>query len=299
MNHTSRIDIFLEVAKKQSFVAAARKLGMTGPAVSKQIQNLENYLGVRLLNRTTRQVTLTEEGNIYYNKAKRALDDLLEAEKQIQELKSCPTGILKINAPMSFGQKYLIKNIAAFAKEYPDVKVEVDFDDRRVDMIAEGYDVSVRIGSLQDSSLISKKLASCPIVLCASKEFIQEYGAITSLKKLATLPAIIYSKHSIISQWHYQDENGNLSSIELNQHMLANNADMMLESCLQGVGIALLPIFTAHHYLKSGQLIRVLPEYKTHPESGIYAIFPQNKHVSTKLRLFIEHLVKMSSEFTW
>ncbi len=299
MNHISRVEIFLEVAKQQSFIAAARKLGMTGPAVSKQVHNLEEYLGVRLLNRTTRQVTLTEEGSIYNQKARRALEDLCEAEQQIQELKSCPTGILKINAPMAFGRKYLIKIIASFAKKYPDVKVEIDFDDRHVDIIAEGYDVVVRIDALQDSSLISRKLATCPILLCASKDFIKAHGKIKLPQELGKLPAIIHSKHSVVSQWQYQDNNRNVGNAQLDAQMLANNADMMLESCLQGVGIALLPIFTASEYLKAGQLIQILPEYKTYPERGIYAIFPQKRHLSTKVRLFIDCLTKLTQELPW
>lgn len=173
--------------------------------------------------------------------------------------------------------------------------MEIDFDDRRVDMIAEGYDVVVRIDSLQDSSLIARKLASCPILLCASKDFAQEYGQIKSLEELGKVPAIIYSKHGTLSQWEYQDKDGNVGTVRLNQQMLANNADMMLEACLQGVGVAILPIFTASEHLKSGELIQILPEYKTHPERGIYAMFPQNRYLSTKVRLFVDDLYLFSA----
>ena len=299
MDHISRVGVFLEVVKHQSFAGAARRLGMTGPALSKQVQSHEDQLGVRLLHRTTRQVTLTEEGAIYSERARKALEDLNEAEQQIQELKACPTGILKINAPMSFGKKYLTSPIAAFAKEYPDVKMEVDFDDRRVDLIGEGYDVVVRIGALEDSSLISRKLATCPIILCASADFVKTHGLPKSPDALSDLPAIIFNKHGNISGWQYEDNKGNIGSANLNQHFAANSAEMMLEACLQGIGVALLPIFVASTHLKSGQLVEALPEYKTSPERGIYAIFPQNRHLSTKTRLFVDWLSECSKAFPW
>lgn len=299
MDHISRVGVFLEVVKNQSFAAAARKLGMTGPALSKQVQSLEDQLGVRLLNRTTRQVSLTEEGALYSERARKALEDLDEAEKQIQELKSCPTGLLKINAPMSFGKRYLTSPIAAFAKQYPDVKMEVDFDDRKVDVIGEGYDVVVRIGALEDSSLISRKLATCPIILCASADFIKTHGMPKSPDKLMDLPAIIFNKHGNVSGWQYEDSKGKINSVSLKQQFSANNAEMMLEACLQGVGIALIPIFAASTYLKSGQLIEIFPQYKTSPARGIYAIFPQNRHLSTKVRLFVDWLTQCSKAFPW
>ena len=158
MDHISRVGLFLEVVKHQSFAGAARHLGMTGPALSKQVQALEDQLGVRLLHRTTRQVTLTEEGAIYSERARKALEDLEEAERQVQDLKTCPTGVLRINAPMSLGQRCLVEPIAAFANAYSDVQLDVDFDDRQVDILAEGYDVVIRVGVLHDSSLIARKL---------------------------------------------------------------------------------------------------------------------------------------------
>lgn len=299
MDHISRIGIFLEVVKYQSFAKAARKLGMTGPALSKQVQSLEDQLGVRLLNRTTRQVSLTEEGALYSEKARKALEDLNEAEQQIQELKECPTGILRVNAPMSFGKRYLTAPIAAFAKEYPNVKMEVDFDDREVDIIGEGYDVVVRIGALKDSSFISRRLANCPILLCASPDFIKQYGEPKNPDDLINYPSIRYSKHGVSSGWQYEDKNGKVAVANLKLQFLANNAEMMLEACLQGVGISLLPIFVASTYLKSGQLVEVLPQYKNSPQRGIHAIFPQNRHLSTKVRLFVDCLTNCSKAFPW
>ncbi|MFT5116436.1 MAG: DNA-binding transcriptional LysR family regulator, partial [Parasphingorhabdus sp.] len=147
MDHISRVGVFLEVVKNESFAGAARALGLTGPAISKQVQSLEDQLGVKLLSRTTRHVGLTEEGAIYFEKARQALEDLNEAEQHIQDLKACPTGKLKVNAPMSFGTRFLTRPIATFAEQYPEVELEIDFDDRWVDVVGEGFDVVIRIGS--------------------------------------------------------------------------------------------------------------------------------------------------------
>ncbi len=295
----SRIAMFLEVVKQQSFADAARALGMTGPAVSKQVRALEDELGVKLLHRTTRQVSLTEEGAIYSERARKALEDLQEAEHYIQDLRAWPKGLLKVNAPMSFGRRYLTQPIAAFAKQYPDVQMEVDFDDRHIDMISEGYDVVVRIGALEDSSLIARKLAPCPIPLCASPELLERYGTPKTPEELKDYPALIYSRHGVRSEWRYQDAEGKIGVAPLRPQLFANNAELMLEGCLQGIGIALLPIFTAAPHIKSGQLVQILPEYETHPARNIYAMFPQNRYLSTKTRLFVDWLSDASGAFPW
>ena len=299
MDHISRVGLFLEVVKHQSFAGAARSLGITGPALSKQVQSLEDQLAVRLLNRTTRQVTLTEEGAIYSERARKALEDLAEAEQQIQERKANPTGTLKINAPMAFGRHHLTQSIAAFARQYPDLQLEVDFDDRLVDVVSEGYDVVVRIGAMEDSSLIARKLSPCPLILCASASCIEQYGRPETPKNLSDYPSIIYTRHGYENRWRYQDKNGKIGTAALKQAFAANNAEMMLEACLQGLGFAILPIFTVATHLKSGQLVEVFSDYKSYPERGIYATFPQNRHLSVKVRLFVDWLSESSKAFPW
>ena len=299
MDPISKVAIFVQVARRQSFAAAGRALGMSGPAVSKQVQALEDRLGVRLLNRTTRSVTLTEEGALYLDRAAKALEDLEEAERRIQELKDCPTGKLKVNAPMSFGNQYLAGPIAQFAQRYPDVNMEVDFDDRWVDVIAEGYDVVVRIGVLEDSSLIARKLASCPIFLCASPAYKARHGLPGEPSELPDFPAIIYSRHGQSEEWRYRSADGKPGSARLNRHFAGNSAEIQLEACLQGLGIGLLPAFVASEHLDSGALIRVLPEFDTYPLRGIYALFPQNRHLATRVRLFVDWLSKCSRDFPW
>ena len=299
MDPISRINIFLEVAKSQSFAEAARTLGLTGPAISKQVKSLESQLGVKLLTRTTRHVSLTEEGAIYFDKARHAIEDLNEAEKHIQELKACPTGKLKINAPMAFGTQFLTHPIAAFAKRYPDVELEIEFNDRWVDIVGEGFDVVIRIGSLEDSTLIARKLAPCPIILCAGKELIEQQGMPKSIEQLSDYPGIAYTIHNQKEEWRYQNIRGVISSQSLNRNFAANTADMQLEACLRGLGVAQLPLFSVEPYLRSGDLIQLFPDYKTYPERTIYAMYPQNRYLSTRTRLFIDWLIDASKTFSW
>ena len=272
---------------------------MTGPAISKQVQTLEDNLGVKLLNRTTRHVSLTEEGGVYFDRARKALEDLEEAEQQIQELKAYPTGKLKINAPMSFGSQFLTKPIAEFAKKHPDVDLEVDFSDRWVDVVGEGYDVVIRIAVLEDSNLIVRKLAPCPIILCASKALIEKHGEPKSIEDLKSYPAIIYNRHDQKEQWNYRDQNGKKGSVTLNRSFAANTANMQVDACLAGVGVAILPIFSVHHHIESGKLVHILPEFTSDHERGIYAMYPQNRYLSTRTRLFIDWLSKASEGFSW
>lgn len=299
MDRISRIGVFLEVAKYQSFAAAARELGMTGSAVSKQVQNLEDQLGVLLLHRTTRKVSLTDEGAIYYERARRALEDLEEAENFIQEAKACPTGVLKVNIPLSFGRQHLTQPIATFAKQYPEVKLEIDLDDRIVNVVEEGYDVVVRIGSLEDSSLIARKLATCPILQCASPEYIKNYGTPQTPMDLKHHKNLIYTQHGQYAQWTYSDPKGKISSTDLQAILKANSGEMLLAGCSKGIGIALIPIFLAAPFLQSGQLVHIMPEYKTAPERNIYAIIPQNRHLSTRVELFVDMLSQASKALPW
>ena len=299
MDYISRISVFLDVVKHESFAGAARSVGMTGPAISKQVQALENQLGVKLLNRTTRHVSLTEEGAVYFDRARKALEDLNEAEHYIQELRAVPTGRLKVNAPMSFGSQFLVNPIADFAKAYPDVELDIDFSDRWVDVVGEGYDVVIRIGVLEDSSLIARKLAACSIILCVSAAFIHEYGLPTSIEKLGEYPGIVYNQHSYKEEWRYRNSDGVIEVQNLQRNFSANTAEMQLQACLQGVGVALLPIFSAYPYLQTGELVQLFPDCQTYPERGIYAMYPQNRYLSTRTRLFIDCLSDYSRELPW
>ena len=290
MDHLSRIGIFTEVVKQESFAKAARELGITSSAVSKQIQNLEFELKAKLLNRTTRKVSLTEEGAIFYERTSHALEDIREATEQINELKATPRGPLRVSAPMSFGVRHLTRPIAEFARLYPDVMLDVQFDDRVIDMSEEGYDLTLRIGALKDSSMISRKLASCPVYICASPEYLRTHGEPKSPEDLSRHNVLAYTRNRGAHEWRYKDKKGIEGVVSLTSTFKCDSADLMIEAARQGLGIVISPIFFVQDALQDGSLQKIMPDYMTWPERNLYAVFPPNRFLSTRLRLFVDYI---------
>lgn len=300
MDHISRVGIFVEVAKQQSFAGAARALGITVSAVSKQVQRLEDELGTKLLHRTTRHVTLTEEGALYFHRARQALEDLAEVERELADCDSNPRGTLRINIPLSFGEAYLRAPIAAFARQYPDIRLEVSLDDRMVDVLGEGFDLVVRIGVMEDSTLMKRKLADCPILLCASPEYLARHGAPQTPDELARHRMVVFNRHGSGGDWRWKHRtSGKTGLTHYDGVFRANTAPMMQEAALQGIGIALLPVFSAATHMQAGQLVEVLPDYATHPAREIALLYPPNRHGSTKTRLFIDWLANACKALPW
>lgn len=288
MNNLGRIDIFLEVARRQSFSKAAGALGMTGPAVSKQIIALEDALRVKLLHRTTRQVTLTEEGAQYYDRARVAVEELKEAAAELSDARVKPSGVIRINAPLSFSHMHLLPVLSGFAKKYPDICLDVSFDDRTVDVIAEGFDLVIRIGVLQDSNLIARPLADCPIVMVASPQYLEKYGVPKLPADLKQHRMIAYGYQGVTGEWKYLGPTGKAGSIKTDSAFRATTAEMMVQAALDGVGIAILPAFAVAISLKAGRLVRILPEYETHPRRSINAVMPPNRYRTQKVKLLLD-----------
>jgi len=299
MDHLSRIGIFIEVVKHSSFAGAARELGITSSAVSKQIQNLEQDLQTKLLDRTTRSVAVTEEGAIFFERAGRAMEDLAEAEEQIHELKSCPRGTLKISIPSGFGRRYLQKSIAEFARQYPQVSLDLSFDDRFVNITDEGFDVVIRIAALPDSSLIARRLASCPAYMCASPEYLERCGTPQHPDDLAAHNVLAYTRNQTLHEWRYKDKSGQVGQVKLRGSFRCDSGGMLREAALEGIGIASLPIFYLADDFKSGALKCVLPDYFAWPQRDIHAVFMPNRYLSTRLRLFIDHMTKACKQLPW
>jgi DNA-binding transcriptional LysR family regulator len=287
MDSLSRIPIFLEVARQQSFVGAARDLGLTPSAVSKQVQNLEEELGAKLLNRTTRRVSLTEEGALFYERASRALDDLVEAREALNELKSTPRGGLRVSVPAALCRQ-LKTPIAAFAARYPEVQMDVQFDDRLIDLTEDGFDVVLRIGALPDSSLVARRLAPCPVYPCCSPSYLARHGTPGNPEELARHPVVAYTRNRGVHEWRYQAPDGTQGVVALRGGFKCDSAEMMIESACHGLGIIIMPWFFVREELEAGRLVRVLPEYRTMPERNLHAVFPPNRFLSTRLRLFVD-----------
>ncbi len=299
MDHVSRVGVFIEVVKEQSFAGAARVLGITSSAVSKQVQNLEHDLQVKLLNRTTRNVSVTEEGAIYFERAARALEDLQEAREQIYELKSRPRGRLKISLPQSLGIKYLGQAIVEFAADYPEVELDVSLDERFVDIVNEGFDLAVRIGSLEDTSLVARRMASCPLVICASANYLEARGTPLKPDDLTNHNVLAFTGNSGLHEWRYQDAVGQYGQVGLNGNFKSDSGDILCRAALEGVGIAILPIFYVAEHIKNQELYPVLSSYVTSPNRDIYAVFQPNRFQSTRQRLLVDHLVSTCRQLPW
>lgn len=299
MDHISRIGVFIAVVKAGSFAGAALTLGITSSAVSKQIQNLEQDLQVKLLNRTTRNVAPTEEGALYFERAARALEDLKEAEDEVNELKSRPRGPLKVSLPQSLGIKCFGDTIASFAAQYPEVELDVSFDDRLVDVTGERFDLVVRIGTLKDTSLIARRLADCPLILCASPDYLDTNGTPQDPADLTKHNVMAFTGNRGPHEWRFADNTGHTGQVTLQGSFKADSGDMLCRAALQHVGIVLLPIFYVAEHLESHRLRHVLPNYATSPKREIYVVFPPNRFQSMRLRLFVDQLIASAKQLPW
>lgn len=288
------MDKFLEmqtfdaVVDAGSFVKAAETLGMSKAAVSRHVGDLETRLGVRLLHRTTRRLSLTGEGQVFYARSKELLAGVDEAEAEITSRSGAASGLLRINAPVTFGIRHLAPLWGVFRDRYPKVKLDVTLADRVVDLIEEGYDVAIRIATLPSSTLISKRLASTRMVLCASPEYIKERGAPQHPTELAAHAVISYSYWSTRDEWHFDGPQGPIS-VKTQPCMHTNSGDTCRAAALAHQGIILQPTFLVGDDLAAGTLIKLMPAFRS-IELGIYAIYPTRKHVSPKVRALVDFL---------
>lgn len=282
--------IFTKVVEAHGFTAAARGLGLSRSAVSKSVSQLERNLGAQLLNRTTRFVSTTETGAVYYDRCVTILEDLEDADRAVMELQGEPRGSIRLNAPMSFGTLHLGSAIADFAAIYPEVRIEATLNDRLIDPVQEGFDLTIRIAELGDSSLIAKKLAPAKRVLCAAPGYLRDHPGPEKPADLKYHNCLHYGYLPSGSLWRLRGPDGD-HAIPINGAICSNNAEMLMAGVIKGAGIALLPTFIAGAALQAGQLVSVLPDYRP-PEVAIHALYPPNRHLSVKLRLLIDFLAK-------
>lgn len=280
---------YARVVEARSFSEAARRLGISKSAVSKQIARLEDRLGARLLNRTTRRISPTEVGAAFYERCARITAEIEEAELAVTRLQAEPRGVLRVNAPMSFGMQHLAPAIAVFMKRYPDVEIDLMLNDRFVDLIDEGFDLAIRIGQLADSSLIARKLAPGRLVLCAAPSYLRRRGLPAAPKELAEHDCLVYSFAASGDLWTFIDADGAARSVRVKPRMRVNNGDVMRDVAVAGLGLTVLPTFIAADCLEKGTLVAVLGNYRL-PETSVSAIYPQNRYLSTKVRVFVDFL---------
>lgn len=288
----SAIPVFVAVVENGGFSAAARSLGITKSAVSKRINQLEKHLGVRLLHRTTRKLSLTEAGERYFEHAAQALTAAGQAEDAVTELQGEPQGKLKINSPMSFGRLHVAPLIPKLLKRYPKLQIDLVMDDRTVDLVAEGFDVAIRSasGNLPASALVARKLAPLRQVLCASRDYIDRHGLPTTPTELTEHNCVLFSYSSDKNEWTLQGEE-ETEIVAVSGSYRVSNSEAILEALRQGIGIGRLPTFVAGPDLKAGRLVEVLEPYRI-PDHTFYAVFPEREYLPAKVRVFLDFAIE-------
>jgi len=288
MDRLNSMAIFVEVVKNQGFTAASEKVRLSRAQVSKSVMQLEKHLGTRLLDRTTRRISLTETGRIYYERCKDILQDIEEIEGIASEQTSKPHGMLSLSAPTSFALLHLHEAIPEYLKQYPQVQISLSLADRFVDVVSEGFDLVLRIAELEDSSLIARKIAPCKRVLCASPDYLKNNGIPKVPQDLATHQCLTYANDLKPDTWLLHGPEGK-EAIKVHGPICADNGDILKTAAVAGLGITLSPTFIAGPELCNGRLQQVLPDYCP-PEISIYAIFPSRRYLSAKVRTFVDFL---------
>ena len=292
MNEFAVIPVFIAVVENGGFTAASRTLGVSKSAVSKRINQLENHLGVLLLQRTTRKLSLTEAGERYYEHAAQALSAAGKAEDAVTELQGEPQGKLKISSPMSFGRLHVAPMVPKLIQRNPKLQIELVMDDRSTDLVADGFDVAIRShsGNMPDSTLIARKLAPMHQVLCASPSYIDRYGLPITPSELCNRNCILFSHSSDSNEWTLNN-GGNSEVVSVSGNYRVNNSEAILEALKEGVGIGRIPTFIAGPDLNAGNLVRVLDSYHI-PAHTFYAVFPERKYLPAKVRAFVDFSIE-------
>ena len=284
---------FVAVVESESFTAAGARLEMSKAVVSKYVGILEDHLGTRLLNRTTRRLSLTESGTAYYERCVQILADVDEAEQSAGQLTAIPRGTLKVAMPVSFGTICIAPLMSEYMRRYPEVKLDIALADRRVDLIEEGFDLAIRVGSLPESGLIARRLATDRIVCCAAPSYLATHGRPAKPADLADHACLNYSYASGGDEWTFGKQRTHVS-VRIDGPVRANNGDMLRLAALDGAGIIWQPHFIVGEDVKNGRLIELMSDFAG-PELGVYALYPSRKHLSAKVRTFVDYLVERMS----
>lgn len=287
MSQLEDMRLFITVLDCKSFTAAAELMGLSKQFVSRRLIQLEERLGVRLINRSTRKLDVTPLGQAYYESAKKILNDVDEAEQAITQQRAIPQGALRLSAPMSFGTLYLSTLLPGFLKQYPDVSIEMDLSDRTVDLLAEGYDMAIRIGVLTDSSLVARLLGSSKMLTCCSSDYLAQRAAPQKPLDLHQHDCLVYG-HSKSVDWIYRHQ-GQAERIAVRGRYRVNNGELIRDAAIAGLGIAQLPNFIAGQAIQTGKLVTVLDEFQP-PALNVYAVYPQHRQRSLLIRILSDYL---------
>ncbi|MBU1375202.1 MAG: LysR family transcriptional regulator [Alphaproteobacteria bacterium] len=289
MDRLDEIRAFAAVAEARSFTQGARKLDVSGAQVSKLVARLENRLGARLLNRTTRDVSLTDTGQAYLERARDMLETFDALESSVRD-QSGPSGNLKISAPVSFGKNQLTPALLEFATGCMAVSLDVTFSDRMVNLVEEGFDVAVRIGHLTDSSLVARRLAAVRMITCASPDYLAGAGTPRVLEDVAGHDAILDTNARDATVWRF-GRKGDAEEVKVHGRLRFNGAEACVEAAVRGFGIVRTPAFAAAADLRTGRLIPILCDFEPE-EIHVHAVYPHARHLAAKVRAFVDFLAK-------
>ena len=289
MDQLTGMRVFLAIVDKGGFAPAADSLGMSKTMVSKHLAAIEDRLGVRLLNRTTRKIGLTEIGTEYFRRCQDILQLIDEADGHLLESAGHPRGLLRVNAPVNFSELHLAPSIGDYRRKYPDVELDLVVNDQVIDLIEEGFDVAVRVGRLKDSSLIARRLAPARLVLAASPAYLERRGVPERPEDLVHHDCLLYAYSPERDDWQFEGPNGP-QRVRVKGPFSSNNGGILMRAAIDGQGVVVLPTFIAGEALKDGRLVEILASYKAQ-DRAIYAVFPANRHLSPKVRSFVDFLV--------
>ena len=291
MDKLNAISVFCKVIETQSFTQAANQQNISVAMASKLVSQLEEHLKTRLLQRTTRKIVPTEAGMLYYQRCQAILLDLSEADSSISNMATSLQGNLLISVPRDFGLLYISPNLPKFIELHPNLHVEIEFEDKRVDLVAEGYDLALRIGYMQDSSLVARKISSSPMHFVASPSYLESRGTPLTPDDLEYHQGLLYK--SSLNQVHWQSTKANqIQRYKIQSKAVSNNGMALLEMTKAGLGISNAPDFFVKDALASGELVEILSEYKQKP-LDIYVVYPNRRHLPAKVRAFIEFLASL------
>lgn len=286
---------FTQVVESGGFSRAAERLGMSTTAASRLVAELESHLQTRLLQRTTRRLSLTESGQAFYGRAVQLLHDLQEAEQEASKTAVVPRGTIRLTSGVTFGARYVAPMIGGFMAQHPGVRFDVQLSDRIVDLVEEGVDLAIRVGGSGSEQLVARKLGETRLVACAAPEYLLRHGTPAHPAELAQHNCFTYEYADTRNLWRFRDLDGREHAVRVSGSAHSNSGDLNAALAVQGAGIALEPDFMVREDLRSGRLVALLPGYATAP-APIYAMYATRKHLSAKVRLFVEYLVERMAE---
>jgi DNA-binding transcriptional LysR family regulator len=290
MDRFQALQTFIQVVESGSFVGAAEHLGLSTTAVSRQVADLETHLQTRLLQRTTRRLSLTETGRAFHERGVQILGELDEAERAVSQAATEPRGTIRLTTSVNFGTRQVTPAIASFLARHPQIKFDVSLSDRIVDIIEEGFDLAIRIGGTGGESLVARKLGETRIVACASREYISRHGAPAAPEDLVRHTCLTY-EYALRDVWAFRDAAGRERTVRVAGSLNSNNGELNAAAAVQGLGIALEPDFIVGRELKSGALVPVLEEFEA-PVLPIYAVYPSRRFLPAKVRALVDFLVE-------